>query len=71
MFHKLGNWVTAYKILATKTVTAYYIRSHCFMDCVEQLKQGLTLREEHQLKVFETMVLRKVFEPKKEEITAC
>ena len=41
------------------------------MDCVEQLKQGLTLREEHQLKVFETMVLRKVFEPKKEEITAC
>jgi len=40
------------------------------MDCVEQLKQGLTLQEEHQLKVFETLVLRKVFEPKKEAITA-
>ena len=40
------------------------------MDCVEQLKQGLTLREEHQLKVFETVVLRKVFDSKREEITA-
>jgi hypothetical protein len=40
------------------------------MDCVEQSKQGLMLREEHQLKVFEIMVLRKVYEPKKEEITA-
>jgi len=40
------------------------------MDCVEQSKQGLMIREEHQLKVFETMVLRKVFEPNREEITA-
>jgi len=40
------------------------------MDCVEQSKQGLMLREEYQLKVFETMVLRKVYEPKREEITA-
>jgi hypothetical protein len=40
------------------------------MDHVEKSKQGLTLREEHQLKVRETMVLRKVFEPKREEVTA-
>jgi hypothetical protein len=40
------------------------------MDFVEQSKQGLMLREEHQLRVLETMVLRKVFEPKREEITA-
>jgi len=40
------------------------------MDCVEQSKQELTLREEHQLKVSETIILRKVFEPKREEITA-
>jgi hypothetical protein len=40
------------------------------MDCVEQSKQGLTLREEHQLKVFKTMALRRVFEPKREEIIA-
>jgi hypothetical protein len=40
------------------------------MDCVEQSKQGLTLREEHQLKVFKTTALRSVFEPKRMEIIA-
>jgi hypothetical protein len=29
------------------------------MNYVEQSKQGITLSVEHQLKVFETMVLRK------------
>jgi hypothetical protein len=40
------------------------------MDYVAQSKQGLMLREEHEEKVFETTVLRKVIEPKREEITA-
>jgi hypothetical protein len=29
---------------------------------------SLTFRKEHRLKVFENMVLRKVFEPKREEV---
>jgi hypothetical protein len=29
----------------------------------------LTLREEHKLKVFENWVLRRIFEPKRDEIT--
>jgi hypothetical protein len=29
---------------------------------------GLTLREEHRLRVFENRVLRKIFEPKMEEV---
>ena len=41
------------------------------MDCVKQPKQGLTLGEEHQLKVYKIMVQRKVFEQKREKITAC
>jgi hypothetical protein len=28
----------------------------------------LTLREEHRLKVYENMVLRRIFRPKKEEV---
>jgi hypothetical protein len=30
---------------------------------------SLTLREEHRLRVFENMVLRRIFEPKKDEVT--
>jgi hypothetical protein len=30
---------------------------------------GLTLREEHRLRVFENRVLRKIFGPKKGEVT--
>jgi hypothetical protein len=29
------------------------------------VKLGLTLREEHRLRVFENRVLRRIFEPKK------
>jgi hypothetical protein len=30
---------------------------------------SLTLREEHRLKVFENRVLRKIFKPKRDEVT--
>jgi hypothetical protein len=30
---------------------------------------SLTLREEHRLRVFENMVLRRIFEPKRDEVT--
>ena len=30
---------------------------------------SLTLREEHKLRVFENRVLRKIFEPKRDEVT--
>jgi hypothetical protein len=30
---------------------------------------SLTLREEHRLKVFENMVLRRIFRPKRDEVT--
>jgi hypothetical protein len=30
---------------------------------------SLTLREEHRLRVFENMVLRRIFEPKRDELT--
>jgi hypothetical protein len=30
---------------------------------------SLTLREEHRLRVFENKVLRRIFEPKRDEIT--
>jgi hypothetical protein len=33
------------------------------------VKRGLTLREEHRLKVFENKVLRRIFGPKREEVT--
>jgi hypothetical protein len=33
------------------------------------VKLGLTLREEHRLRVFENRVLRKIFPPNKDEIT--
>jgi hypothetical protein len=32
------------------------------------VKLGLTLREEHRLRVFEKRVLRKIFRPRKEEV---
>jgi hypothetical protein len=32
------------------------------------VKLGLTLREEHRLKVFENRVLMRIFGPKREEI---
>jgi hypothetical protein len=31
----------------------------------------LTLREEHRLKVFENRVLRRIFGPKRNEVTGC
>jgi hypothetical protein len=33
------------------------------------VKLGLTLREEHRLRVFENRVLRRIFGPKRAEIT--
>jgi hypothetical protein len=33
------------------------------------LIQSLTLREEHRLRVFENRVLRRIFEPKTDEVT--
>jgi hypothetical protein len=33
------------------------------------VKLGLTLREEHRLRVFENRVLRKVLGPKRDEVT--
>jgi hypothetical protein len=30
---------------------------------------GATLREEHRLRVFENRVLRRIFEPKRDEVT--
>ena len=33
------------------------------------LKLGRSLREERRLRVFENRVLRKIFEPKREEVT--
>jgi hypothetical protein len=33
------------------------------------VKLGLTLREEHRLRVFENRVLRRVFGPKRDEVT--
>jgi hypothetical protein len=33
------------------------------------VKPGLTLREEHRLRVFENRVLRRIFGPKRDEVT--
>jgi hypothetical protein len=33
------------------------------------VKLGPTLREEHRLRVFQNRVLRRIFEPKKDEVT--
>jgi hypothetical protein len=33
------------------------------------VKLGLTLREEHRLRVFENRVLRRIFGPKRDEVT--
>jgi hypothetical protein len=33
------------------------------------MKVGLTLREEHRLRVFENRVLRGIFEPRRDEVT--
>jgi hypothetical protein len=33
------------------------------------VKLGLTLREEHSLRVFEKRVLRRIFGPKRDEVT--
>jgi hypothetical protein len=33
------------------------------------VKLGLTLREEHRLRVFENMVLRRIFGPKRDEVS--
>jgi hypothetical protein len=32
---------------------------------------SLSLREEHELKVFENRMLRRIFEPKRDEVTGC
>jgi hypothetical protein len=33
------------------------------------LWDGVALREEHRLRVFENRVLRRIFEPKRDEVT--
>jgi hypothetical protein len=33
------------------------------------VKLGLTLREEHRLRVFENRMLRRIFGPKRDEVT--
>jgi hypothetical protein len=33
------------------------------------VKLGVTLREEHRLRVFENRVLRRILEPKRDEVT--
>jgi hypothetical protein len=33
------------------------------------LKLGLTLREEHRLRVFESRMLRRIYGPKRDEVT--
>jgi hypothetical protein len=33
------------------------------------VKLGLTLRDEHRLKVFQNRVLRRIFGPKRDEVT--
>jgi hypothetical protein len=37
--------------------------------CTIYLQQSLILREEHSLRVFEDKVLRKIFCPKRDEVT--
>jgi hypothetical protein len=33
------------------------------------VKRSLTLRKEHRLRIFEERVLRRIFEPKRDEVT--
>jgi hypothetical protein len=42
------------------------LQIHCLYGC-ETL--SLTLREEHRLRVFENRVLRRIFGPKRDEVT--
>jgi hypothetical protein len=41
----------------------------CTIDCVASYKWSVTLREEHRLGVFENRVLRRIFGPKRDELT--
>jgi hypothetical protein len=41
----------------------------CIIFNYVELTWSLTLREEHRLKVFENRVLRKIFGPKRDEVT--
>jgi hypothetical protein len=40
-----------------------------FMDILKPSRSNLTLREEHRLRVFENRVLRRIFGPKRDEVT--
>jgi hypothetical protein len=40
-----------------------------FISCRILIIRSLTLREEHRLKVFENRVLRRIFRPKRDEVT--
>jgi hypothetical protein len=40
----------------------------CYLSVQNLLSWFLTLREEHRLRVFENRVLRRIFEPKRDEV---
>jgi hypothetical protein len=56
------NYVTNLKINVYKTIILPVVLYGC-----ETL--SLTLREEHRLRVFENRVLRRIFGPKRDEVT--
>ena len=43
--------------------------SYVFTHSMEQSSWSLTLREERKLRVFENMVLRRIFGPRRDEVT--
>jgi hypothetical protein len=59
------------KLARNKNVRCYFLVSICLV--VQPLygceTLSLTLREEHRLRVFENRVLRRIFRPKRDEVT--
>jgi hypothetical protein len=57
---------TKYSILILSNTTLFSAGSVVLYGCETW---SLTLREEHRLRVFENRVLRRIFEPKRHEVT--
>ena len=67
--HSVGFNKYIYHIARTYNETSYLMSSHQGQSIIFVLWGATTLREEHWLRVSENSVVRKIFAPKRDEVT--
>jgi hypothetical protein len=62
---RLNSGSVYYHSFQSVSSSRFLFKTYCFYGCETW---SLVLREEHGLRVFENRVLRRIFEPKREEV---